>query len=124
MFSLLANFITYLFFIISGPRIVNKIKKTSEDLTTLFVKSTQGFNYTLYCEKIDYLIKYKRFYMPSQIICVYRVYSVLEGDHLHKELFDEEIILPKISGLFLTETKRRQLLLEAYVDIISEKFKK
>lgn len=106
-----------------GGRIIERTAEQHHDTEVLTVRSVKNYIVTIFCKEYRYAIKYRKFYWTGVDYPVYKLFAKTQGDVPEevKRAFEEEIFLPSLPPRYVSDSMKRRLLVEAYIDLITVK---
>lgn len=106
-----------------GERCVSEIALRDSLTGHLTGYSISGYEIRLYCRRIQYRRVFKRWWVPSEDFCVYRVFSIVShtAPPLLKKACELDISLPEMVPHFVDTMKQKEMVIQAYLDILIEK---
>lgn len=123
--SLMRNVVTWFYLQLltyRGTRVLSKLPDHELQLDGISVMSVKGFRVSFYCQEIRYLLTHEKVKLTKEFK-MYRLYAVY-GDDVPERLkivTSDEVYLPSIIPSMINQDLRRKLLLESYLDILSDR---
>jgi hypothetical protein len=95
----------------------------TERANSLRVIHRSGYDITIYCQRMEYLLEHARWVWPARKYETYHLFSTTTNDapELIRQACKLEATLPRLYPWFLNEELQKRSVIDAYVDLITDK---
>lgn len=105
---------------LKGTRTIKEVKSPPTFERSLDALSVDGFSITFHCHRLDYHQTYSRWFVPSKVHTLYRVYCTVTNDApaALKEACDLTVDLPALHPEFVGDKFQKEAAIGAYMDLL------
>lgn len=110
---------------LKGSRTLSEVVTKHNVVRSLNGLSVDGYSITFHCHRKEYQQTYSRWFVPSKIHTLYRVYSTVSNDapSLLKEVCQLEVDLPALWPEFISDKFQKEAAIGAYMDLLIMRMK-